>query len=96
MFHNGFHYVSMLSIQIEIDYEVSEITQYFRTSEVCPTLLHSSSCIIIAFGFPITPTIRLNCCPIFFTPRNILTDDEMDQSLRQVRTSLEVRYSDAS
>ena len=37
----------MESIHIETDLELSEITQYFRTSDVCPTLLHSSSCILI-------------------------------------------------
>ena len=37
----------MESIHIETDLELSEIAQYFRTSEVCPTLLHSSSCILI-------------------------------------------------
>ena len=47
MLHNGFHSVSMESIHIETDLELSEITQYFRISEVCQTLLHSSSCILI-------------------------------------------------
>ena len=47
MLHNGFHSVSMESIYVETDLELSEITQYFRTSEVCPTLLHSSSYILI-------------------------------------------------
>ena len=47
MLLNGFHSVSMESIHIETDLELSEITQYFRTSEVCPILLHSSSYILI-------------------------------------------------
>ena len=53
----------MESIHIETDLELSEITQYFRTSEVCPTLLHSSSCILIGcFACPkIVGLVDMEC-----------------------------------